>query len=205
LPEITELKKMEESFLDKKELAFRGMAEYLEPELVQDLLLMGKFEDYCEEFYGFMDQMMLPVAWKDIEGKYMGGVKLFYQAAGLSCREDLIGKTDAELTWKAHASKFTDAARATLATHEHVSFDAKLKVAYGDGFDYFQVMAQENGCEIIVANQEHLSPQHEMVEDLMAIVHTFSYRLYGLRKYQKVLKESLENKEDLHESHANSE
>lgn len=23
------------------------------------------------------------------------------------------------------------------------------------GFDYFQGMAQENGCEIIVANQEH--------------------------------------------------
>jgi predicted site-specific integrase-resolvase len=73
------------------------------------------------------------------------------------------------------------------------------------GFDYFQVMAQENGCEIIVANQEHLSPQREMVEDLMAIVHTFSCRLYGLRKYKKVLKESLENKEELHESHSNSE
>jgi predicted site-specific integrase-resolvase len=73
------------------------------------------------------------------------------------------------------------------------------------GFDYFQVMAQENGCEIIVANQEHLSPQHEMVEDLMAIVHTFSCRLYGLRKYKKVLKESLENQEELHESHSNSE
>jgi predicted site-specific integrase-resolvase len=70
------------------------------------------------------------------------------------------------------------------------------------GFDYFQIMARENGCEIIVANQEHLSPQHEMVEDLLAIVHTFSRRLYGLRKYKKILKESLENQED--KNHADS-
>jgi len=44
-----------------------------------------------------------------------------------------------------------------------------------------------------------------MVEDLMAIVHTFSCRLYGLRKYKKVLKESLENQEIVNESHADSQ
>lgn len=65
------------------------------------------------------------------------------------------------------------------------------------GFDYFQTMAQNNGCEIIVVNQESLSPEQEMVEDLMAIVHTFSCRLHGLRKYQKLLKEALtQAKED---------
>lgn len=46
-----------------------------------------------------------------------------------------------------------------------------------------------SGCEIVVVNQESLSPQQEMVEDLMAIVHTFSCRLYGMRKYHKVIKE----------------
>jgi putative resolvase len=46
-------------------------------------------------------------------------------------------------------------------------------------------MAKENGCEMIIVNQESLSPQQEMVEDLMAIIHTFSCRLYGLRKYKK--------------------
>ena len=45
------------------------------------------------------------------------------------------------------------------------------------GFDYFNLMAKENGCEIIIVNQESLSPQQEMVEDLMAIIHTFSCRL----------------------------
>lgn len=70
----------------------------------------------------------------------------------------------------------------------------KLIVAHKDrlmrfGFDLLNHVATENGCEIVVANQESLSPQQEMVEDLMAIVHTFSCRLYGMRKYKKVIKD----------------
>lgn len=57
------------------------------------------------------------------------------------------------------------------------------------GFDLFEHLAQENGCRITIANQETLSPQREMVEDLIAIVNTFSCRLDGMRKYQKALKE----------------
>ena len=69
---------------------------------------------------------------------------------------------------------------------------SKLLIAHKDrlcrfGFDYFDFMAKENGCEIIIVNQESLSPQQEMVEDLMAIIHTFSCRLSGLRKYKKEL------------------
>ncbi len=78
---------------------------------------------------------------------------------------------------------------------------AKLLIAHKDrlcrfGFDYFDRMARENGCELVVVNQESLSPQQEMIEDLLAIVHTFSCRLYGLRRYKKLLKNDLraENK-----------
>jgi predicted site-specific integrase-resolvase len=46
-------------------------------------------------------------------------------------------------------------------------------------------LAKQYGCEIVVVNREELSPQQEMVEDLMAIIHTFSCRIYGLRKYKK--------------------
>ncbi len=53
-------------------------------------------------------------------------------------------------------------------------------------------MAERHGCKIMVANQEQLSPQAEMVEDLMAIIHTFSCRLYGLKNEQKRLKALLE-------------
>lgn len=57
------------------------------------------------------------------------------------------------------------------------------------GFDLFSHLAAENGCRITIANQQSLSPEREMVEDLLAIVHTFSCRLYGMRKYQKIIKE----------------
>ena len=49
-------------------------------------------------------------------------------------------------------------------------------------FNYF-------GCEIIAINLKTTSPQEELVEDLMTIVHVFSSRLYGLRKNKKRIKE----------------
>jgi predicted site-specific integrase-resolvase len=42
-------------------------------------------------------------------------------------------------------------------------------------------------------NTESLSPEREMVEDLMAITHYFSSRLYGLRNYKKTLQKALHN------------
>jgi predicted site-specific integrase-resolvase len=68
----------------------------------------------------------------------------------------------------------------------------RLIIAHKDrlsrfGFDYFEHYAVNNGCEIVVANQQSLSPEQEMIEDLLTIVHSFSSRLYGLRKYKKIL------------------
>lgn len=73
---------------------------------------------------------------------------------------------------------------------------SKLIIAHQDrlsrfGFDYFSHYASENGCEIIVANQQSLSPKQEMIEDLLAIVHDFSSRLDGLQKHKKILKDEL--------------
>ncbi|MEU5939535.1 IS607 family transposase [Micromonospora sp. NPDC047548] len=70
---------------------------------------------------------------------------------------------------------------------------ATLVVAHQDrlarfGFDLLEHLAARGGCEIVVANQESLSPQQELVEDLLAVVHTFSCRLDGLRRYEKELK-----------------
>ena len=63
------------------------------------------------------------------------------------------------------------------------------------GFEFIDWLAQQHGCKITVVNQERLSPQQEMVEDLMAIIHTFSCRLYGLRSYKKRIKEAAELRE----------
>ena len=59
------------------------------------------------------------------------------------------------------------------------------------GYEWFEHYAQSHGCEILVLNQERLSPEQEMVQDLMTITHCFSARLYGLRNYRKKLDEAL--------------
>ena len=59
------------------------------------------------------------------------------------------------------------------------------------GFEWFARFCEHHGCEIVVLNQEHMSPEQEMVQDLMTIVHCFSSRLYGLRNYRKKLQQVL--------------
>lgn len=66
----------------------------------------------------------------------------------------------------------------------------KLIIAHKDrfvrfGFEWFETFAKRHGTEIIIMNNESLSPQEEMVKDLLSIVHCFSSRLYGLRRYKK--------------------
>ncbi|NEQ74024.1 MAG: hypothetical protein F6K23_13835 [Okeania sp. SIO2C9] len=48
-----------------------------------------------------------------------------------------------------------------------------------------ETLVNRSGCQIIVANQSNLSPQQELVEDLLAIIHCFSCRIYGSRHYAK--------------------
>lgn len=52
-------------------------------------------------------------------------------------------------------------------------------------FELLETLFARNGCQILVANQEHLSPQQELVEDMLAIIHCFSCRIYGSRSYAK--------------------
>jgi len=87
----------------------------------------------------------------------------------------------------------------TLISRIQAGEITKLLIACEDrlcrfGFDYFEWIAKENGCEIITVNQESLSPQREMVEDLMTIIHTFSGRLDGLRKYETAIKQAITDK-----------
>jgi Predicted site-specific integrase-resolvase len=59
------------------------------------------------------------------------------------------------------------------------------------GVEWFEHDANTHGCDMLVRNQERLSPEQEMVQDLMTIVHGCSSRLYGLRNYRKKLDEAL--------------
>jgi predicted site-specific integrase-resolvase len=67
---------------------------------------------------------------------------------------------------------------------------SEIVVAHKDrlvrfGFEWFDKFCQDHGVKIIVMNAEALSPEEEMTKDLLSIIHCFSSRLYGLRKYKK--------------------
>jgi len=53
------------------------------------------------------------------------------------------------------------------------------------GFDWFEKFCNKFNVEIVVVKNEKLSPHEELVQDIVSILHVFSYRLYGLRKYKK--------------------
>ena len=55
------------------------------------------------------------------------------------------------------------------------------------GYEWFERLCNRHGTKIVVLNNPDTSPDKEMVEDLVSIIHVFSYRLYGLRKYKKKL------------------
>jgi putative resolvase len=61
------------------------------------------------------------------------------------------------------------------------------------GFDLVAHLCRRHGCELVVMNTETLSPEHEMVQDLMTITHCFSARLSGLRNYRKALDRALKD------------
>jgi predicted site-specific integrase-resolvase len=75
----------------------------------------------------------------------------------------------------------------------------KIIVAHKDrlirfGFDWFENFAKRHGTTIEVMNQESLSPEGEMTKDLLSIIHCFSSRLYGLRKYKKNINDMIQVK-----------
>jgi len=60
------------------------------------------------------------------------------------------------------------------------------------GYDWFEKFCMKFNTSITVVNNEELSPQEELVQDIVSILHVFSCRLYGLRKYKKLIEEDKE-------------
>lgn len=76
-----------------------------------------------------------------------------------------------------------------------------IYVAYKDrfvrfGYNYFERFCQKHGTKLISLNDKQLSPNEELVEDLVSIIHVFSCRLYGLRKYSKKISEDKRLKDE---------
>ena len=60
------------------------------------------------------------------------------------------------------------------------------------GYDWFEKFCEKFNTKIIIVNNETLSPKEELVQDIISILHVFSCRLYGLRKYKNQIKEDEE-------------
>ena len=71
----------------------------------------------------------------------------------------------------------------------------RLIIAHQDrlvrfGFEWFAAFCERHGTELVIVNGDTLSPEQELVQDLLSIVHVFSARLYGLRSYNKVIRDA---------------
>ena len=71
----------------------------------------------------------------------------------------------------------------------------RIVVAHRDrlarfGGEVIRFLVEQNGGEVVVLNQTSLSPEQELtVSDLLEILHVFSSRMYGLRRYTDKIKE----------------
>ena len=65
------------------------------------------------------------------------------------------------------------------------------------GYDWFERFLAKFHVNIIVVHNESLSPQEELVQDILSILHIFSCRIYGLRKYKKKIREDEEVEKSL--------
>ena len=65
------------------------------------------------------------------------------------------------------------------------------------GYDWFEKFCEKFNTKIIIVNNETLSPNEELVQDIISILHVFSCRLYGLRKYKNQIKEDKEIAKEL--------
>ena len=76
------------------------------------------------------------------------------------------------------------------------------------GYDWFEKFCMKFHTTIVIVNNEELSPQEELVQDIVSILHVFSCRLYGLRKYKKQIgrdEEIVKELQDGDQSHTRAE
>lgn len=70
----------------------------------------------------------------------------------------------------------------------------RIVVAHRDrlarfGSEVIRYLVEQNGGEVVVLNATAHSPEAELTADLLEILHVFSSRMYGLRRYRDKIKE----------------
>lgn len=62
------------------------------------------------------------------------------------------------------------------------------------GYEWFESFCNKFGTSIVVLNNKNSPPEEELVEDLISIIHAFSRRVYGLKKYETKIKGDFNDK-----------
>ena len=57
------------------------------------------------------------------------------------------------------------------------------------GYEWFENLCHKHDTKIVILNDKETSPQQELIEDLISIIHVFSYRIFDLRKYKIEIKD----------------
>ncbi len=58
------------------------------------------------------------------------------------------------------------------------------------GYGYFEAFCERHHTDLVVIDGETLSPEQELVQDLVAILTVFSARLHGLHSYKKAIRDA---------------
>ena len=77
-----------------------------------------------------------------------------------------------------------------LLEHVEKNMVSEVVVAHKDrlarfGVDFYQWFFSRHKTHLVFLRQDHLSPEEELTQDLMAITHVFSCRFNGKRRYQQ--------------------
>jgi len=83
----------------------------------------------------------------------------------------------------------------TILERLHRGDKLEVVVAHRDrlarfGFELIEWLVEQNGGQIVVLNQSDASPESELTEDLLAVLHTFppeADRMHGLRRYRTAI------------------
>lgn len=59
------------------------------------------------------------------------------------------------------------------------------------GFELIEWIVKQSGGKIVVLKKTNLSPEQELTNDLLNILHVFSCRMHGLRNYKKQVNQAL--------------
>lgn len=72
------------------------------------------------------------------------------------------------------------------------------------GFDIIEWLCEQFDCKIVVLNQISLSPHAELVQDLVSILHSFSSRLYSIRRLENQIKKELQDEAETQQKGENT-